>query len=198
MSQPARCLGMVVSLVLVGHAHAQQVGDAYDNGTQVRIGQYSTQSTLPDQSVADPLSVFVQLRYPRQGVVTIGDAIAYTLLRTGWALAPDQPVEVQAFMRLPLPESQRTVGTFRVRDVLQILVGPTWGWQEDPIQRRLWLNLSPEAKRQRDALLAGTVGVTASAVVPPPGWMPLPVNLLPGSTAIPEASEARPQAGDQQ
>ena len=198
MSQPARCLGMVVSLVLVGHAHAQQVGDAYDNGTQVRIGQYSTQSTLPDQSVADPLSVFVQLHYPRQGVATIGDAIAYTLLRTGWALAPDQPVEVQAFMRLPLPESQRTVGTFRVRDVLQILVGSTWGWQEDPIQRRLWLNLSPEAKRQRDALLLGTVGVTASAVVPPPGWMPLPVNLLPGSTAIPEASEARPQAGDQQ
>ena len=178
MLQPVRCLGMVVSLVLMGHAHAEQVGDTYDKGTQVRIGQYSTQSTLPDQTASDPLSVFVQLHYPRQGVATIGDAMAYTLLRTGWALGPDQPVEAQAFMRLPLPESQRTVGTFRVRDVLQVLVGSTWVWREDPVQRRLWLNLSPEGKRQRDAQLA--------------------VNLTPSSTAIPEASETRLQAGDQQ
>ena len=198
MSQPVRCLGMVVSLVLLGHAHAQQVGDAYDNGTQVRIGQYSTQSTLPDQTASDPLSVFVQLHYPRQGVATIGDAIAYTLLRTGSALGPDQLVEAQAFMRLPLPESQRTVGTFRVRDVLQVLVGSTWVWREDPVQRRLWLNLSPEGKRQRDAQLAGTVGATVGAVAPPAGWTPLAVNLTPSSTAIPEASEARLQAGDQQ
>ena len=200
MSQPVRCLGLLVSLALVGFAHAQQVGDTYDKGSQVRIGQYSTQSTLPDQSASDPLSVFVQLHYPRQGVATIGEAVAYTLLRTGWTLGPNQPIEAQAFMRLPLPESQRTVGTFRVRDVLQVLVGSTWAWQEDPVQRRLWLGLSVEGKRQRDALLTepigGSVGATEGAIVgaiaPPPNWSPLAVG------AAPSGDETRQQPGDQQ
>ena len=103
-------------------------------------------------------------------------------------------------MRLPLPESQRTVGTFRVRDVLQVLVGSTWAWQEDPVQRRLWLGLSVEGKRQRDALLTelvggaagATEGAIAGAIAPLPNWSPLAVG------AAPANGEASQQPGDQQ
>ena len=138
-----RWIGLLVALAVWGVAQAQQVGDTYDKGTQVRIGQYSSQSTLPDQSVSDPLAVFVHLSYPRQGVVTVGDAVRYTLLRTGWSLQPDklQP-DASGFLQLPLPESQRTMGIYRVRDVLQALVGDTWRWTEDPVQRKLWISLA--------------------------------------------------------
>lgn len=138
MSQPVRCLGMVVSLVLLGHAHAQQVGDAYDNGTQVRIGQYGTQSTLPTVGRRSALRLCsTPLSAPRCSDHWRRD---YRMLPACWPWVPIN----QWRCRLSCAFRQsRSVpwARSRVRDVLQVLVGTiTWGYGvKDPIQRRLWL-----------------------------------------------------------
>lgn len=138
--------------------HAQQVGDTYDKGAQVRIGQYSTQSTKPDASVSEPLDVFVALTFPRKTVMTVGDAIEYTLMRTGWTM--DKAVltpDASAFLNLNLPESQRRMGTYRVRDLLQALLGPTWVWVENPVRRSTWFTLAaaPGKRVQTNTPLQG-------------------------------------------
>lgn len=151
-----RWIGLLaVPLAVLGtQTQAQQVGDIYDKGTQVRIGQYSTLASTPEASVSDPLAVFVQLNFPRQGVSTIDQAIQYTLMRTGWRLdaASLHPDAVQ-FLHLPLPESQRSIGTFRVRDVLGALVGDTWRWHEDPVRRRLWFTLTDAGEQHAQAAM---------------------------------------------
>ncbi len=84
-----------------------------------------------------------QITFPREQVTTIGDAIEYTLLRTGYAL-PDRkglPADAQQFLTLPLPEAQRTLGPFSVQDILNVLVGKAWRWQTDPVTRRVWFTL---------------------------------------------------------
>lgn len=69
----------------------------------------------------------------------------HTLLRTGWqavdvaALSP----EASRFLALPLPESQRMLGPYRVQDILDLLLGTTWQWHRDPVQRRLWFTVTP-------------------------------------------------------
>ncbi|QIL83823.1 hypothetical protein G7047_10705 [Diaphorobacter sp. HDW4A] len=129
-------------LVAQTNAYAQQVGDTYDKGSQVRIGQYSTQASRPSDSEIEPLDVFVELNFPRQSVATVGDAVNYTLMRTGWVLDKAQlGSDAVAFLALSLPESQRRIGTYRVRDVLQTLVGSSWNWKEDPVHRQLWFAL---------------------------------------------------------
>ncbi|MFE1574124.1 hypothetical protein ACFIQG_20295 [Comamonas odontotermitis] len=193
--------------VCPAHAGAgpAQVGDTYDGGAQVRIGQYSTQSTEPAPSVSDPLAVFVQLNFPRQGVASIEDAVRYTLMRTGWNLAPELlPPEAQAFLRLPVPESQRSLGTFRVRDVLQALTGPTWRWWQDPVHRRQWFTLAaapssassgpatPAQPAPAPAVLAAPAAVPSAPEVVRPGVaapapIPLPITV---TTPIPQ--QARP------
>lgn len=180
--------------VLGTQTQAQQAGDVYDKGSQVRIGQYSTQASTPLDSVSDPLAVFVQLNFPRQGVSTIDQAIQYTLMRTGWrldmsSLHPD----AAQFLSLPLPESQRSIGTFRVRDVLAALLGSTWHWHEDPVRRRLWFTLTDAVEphalvgMSSDAhdVTAQTHPVTAQ---PAPEWTPLDAS---GAAARNQTTDAR-------
>lgn len=167
----------ILTWATLGQAHAQQLGDAYDNGSQVRIGQYTTQSVKPSVDVVQPLEVFVQLNFPRQSVKTIGDAVQYTLMRTGWSLdtATLAPQALE-FLALPLPESQRTLDTYRVRDVLQTLMGTTWLWQEDPVRRSLWFVLTPTG--QSLPQLQGQLQTRAQ--VPPS--LPVPLPLLSSQT----------------
>ncbi|SUY94678.1 integrating conjugative element protein PilL, PFGI-1 class [Comamonas testosteroni] len=47
-----------------------------------------------------------------------------------------------AFLGLPLPEAQRTLGPFSVQDVLNVLVGTAWRWHTDHITRRVWFTLA--------------------------------------------------------
>lgn len=175
MSWTAR-LAVAAPLAVLALQAQAQVGDTYDNGTQVRIGQYSTQASTPGHSVSDPLSVFVALTYPRQDVATIDGAIEYTLKRTGWQLDRSKlSLEAAQFLRLPLPESQRSLGTYRVRDVLKTLVGETWRWDEDPIRRRLWISLAAQptlsgVELTQNWLHAQTYPVTVDPKKP---WLPL-------------------------
>ena len=131
---------------------------------QMQVGRYTTTVAAPPETAARPLDVYVQLSYPRQTVQTVGDAVRHTLLRTGWRL-----VEPSA-LNLPLPESQRVVGPYRARTVLEVLTGPNWQWHEDPIQRLVWFTVKADqvaavASPVADAQQAHA-GVTTPVVTP--------------------------------
>ena len=145
MRSTLKIVGIIAFGAYASASIAQSVGDTYQNGLLVRIGQYSTQASTPAQPEIEPLEVFVLLNYPKQTVFTVGDAINYTLTRSGWRLIDPAQMQPEAarFLSLPLPESQRQLGTYRVRDVLETLAGgATWKWQFDYVTRTLWFQLS--------------------------------------------------------
>lgn len=143
-------------------AQAQAVGDG-----SVRIGRYSTQQAAPVASAGDPLAVFATITFPRQQVRTVGDAVRHTLLRTGWQLVDIAALSPEAarFLALPLPESQRVLGPYRVQDILDLLLGTTWQWHHDPVQRRLWFTVTPAYAQLTQASPAeASAGATAQPV----------------------------------
>lgn len=112
----------------------------------MQLGRYSTAVAAPPAQVAQPLEALVRLSYPRQTVRTVGDALDHTLARSGWRLVSASALEPQAahLLTLPLPDSQRTLGPYTVRTVLEVLTGTPWQWHEDAVQRLAWFTLRAE------------------------------------------------------
>lgn len=111
-----------------------------DGNKRLQLGRYTTAEALPQPHLNEPLALVAQLTFPHEQVTTVGEAIEYTLLRTGYALVDSQSLtsDARRFLGLPLPEAQRTLGPFSVQDVLNVLVGTAWRWHTDHITRRVW------------------------------------------------------------
>ena len=137
-------LSLVMLAVLAAAGHPVFAQTVTPDGSQVQVGRYTTQAGTPTESLADPLAVFAQLSYPRQTVATVGDALAHTLVRTGFRLVPAEALDESArnFLSLPLPESQRRMGPHRVSDLLKTLLGPAWQLHSDPVSRQVWFTRS--------------------------------------------------------
>ena len=119
------------------------IGRTVDDGQQMQLARYTTTLAKPSDEVADSLAVFIQINYPRQTVRSVGDAVRYTLERTGWRMVDTSALTPEAarFLTFTLPESQRSLGPYRARDVLQVLLGNTWVWHEDRVQRVVWFTV---------------------------------------------------------
>jgi type IV pili sensor histidine kinase/response regulator len=115
-----------------------------DAGTQMQIGRYSTQATTPQSTDARPMAVIAQIHFPRSTVVTVGDAIRHTLMRTGYRLVPLDRLKPyqREFLDLPLPESQRVVGPYPVNTILATLLGEAWDLKADPLSRQVWFTVN--------------------------------------------------------
>lgn len=139
----ALVLAAAASLVAMPAGAQVATGD----GSQVQVGRYTTQAGAPVETLSDPLSVFAQLSYPRQTVNTVGEAMAHTLVRTGFRMVPTEALDEPArqFLALPLPESQRRMGPHRVSDLLKTLLGPAWQLHSDPVTRQVWFTRSAAA-----------------------------------------------------
>src|SRR5690606_20748713 len=107
-------------------------------------------SADPPPEVVEPLEIVATLSYPRQTVTTIGQALAYTLLRTGYRLGDSAalPQEARDYLQLPLPESQRQIGPYRVRSILSALLGVAWQVRSDAMSRVVWIEAA-DAYAQR-------------------------------------------------
>jgi len=103
----------------------------------VRLSRYTTTAATPDVAQVDPLETVVQVSLPRDKVSTVGDAITYLLLRTGYRLAPPDSADryTRAVLAMPLPEVHRHLGPYTVRTALSILVGKPYLLSVDAIQR---------------------------------------------------------------
>lgn len=130
---------------------AQATPQLVDGNKRLQLGRYTTAEAQPQPHLNEPLALVAQLTFPREQVTTVGEAIEYTLLRTGYALVDSQSLtsDARRFLGLPLPEAQRTLGPFSVQDVLNVLVGTAWRWHTDHITRRVWFTLANAPKPRR-------------------------------------------------
>lgn len=108
---------------------------------ELLLGRYTTSQAQPPVELAQPLDVVVAITFPRSTVATVGEAVQHALLRSGYRMAHGDLAEpAQRFLLLPLPESQRQVGPYRLQAVLDLLVGSAWHWHADHAQRRVWFS----------------------------------------------------------
>lgn len=129
-----------LALALLALGTADRVAAQNDAGRdQLVLGRYTTAAAQPPAELSRPLEVVVALSFPRSTVVTVGDALTHALVRSGFRLSEsDLGAQAVAFLALPLPESQRQVGPYRLQAVLDLLVGSAWDWRSDPYRRIVW------------------------------------------------------------
>ena len=128
-------------------AAAQGVVIAED---EVAIGRYARVKPQLDErqteAIRNPLQTVVSVHFPRQEVETVGDAIEYLLLRSGYRLREDSVTEAQQRLTsFPLPEAQRRIEFVTVRRGLELLGGQSYAPNVDHILRTISyeLNKSP-------------------------------------------------------
>ena len=98
-----------------------------DDGRSVVVGRYSTESAVPPPDLVDPMDTVAALTFPRQTIQSIGDAVQYTLARTGYSFASSEgSPSAHVFLDLPLPESQRQIGPYSVLTIVKVLLGTAW------------------------------------------------------------------------
>ncbi|HEX7635861.1 MAG TPA: hypothetical protein VF427_11350 [Noviherbaspirillum sp.] len=147
----ARNMACIVACLsaCLGSAHARQPAD------EIVLSRYTTQIQAPDAGAMNPLAVVAHIRFPRGEVNTVGDAIAYLLLRTGYVLA--DPAQLDASVKnlfdRPLPESHRQLGTYRVELMLQLLMGDAFELRVDHLRRIV--SYSPKAAPQFESAEKG-------------------------------------------
>ncbi len=108
-------------------------------GDLVQLSRYTTVAPEPLDNEDDPLATIVSIQFPRREVRTVGDAIRYLLLRTGYAFSESEqqdPAVVGVLLR-PLPESQRQLGTYKVEAMLKVLMGKSFVLHVDPLHRTI-------------------------------------------------------------
>ncbi|PKO29435.1 MAG: hypothetical protein CVU36_12325 [Betaproteobacteria bacterium HGW-Betaproteobacteria-9] len=167
-------VGLMGLVMWVPNAWAQTRLTA--GGDQVQVGRYTTQSAQPPTELAEPMNVYAQLTFPRQAVETVGQAIDYTLMRTGYRLVDIEALggSARRFLSLTLPESQRSMGPYQVKTILQTLLGSAWTLRTDPVTRQVWFELE-----------AVEAGASAAVVV-----QPEQVSKAPEPVAKAEAQES--------
>lgn len=155
-------------VAILGFSAQANADDAYsgvppsarlvEHGTQMQVGRYTVVPSTPSDKVIEPLLVIAKLTFPRQTVVTIGGAINYVLMRTGYRLADEVGESAKAFLALPIPENQRSIGPYQVQDILTVLLGKSWNLTLDHRNRIVGFVSAPgfdsveEIKSRNDAL----------------------------------------------
>jgi len=139
----------------------REVGD-----NEIQVGRYTTEITLRTAAASDPLRVVAIVHFPREVVRTVGDAVKYLLVRTGYELVDERSLDphVQRLFSLRLPDSQRVLGPTHVADMLGTLMGPAFVLDADATNRTVGYRLGSAAPAVPGA--PGAAGPTAAAAHP--------------------------------
>ncbi len=137
--RPTACF--IALLIISGLNYAYASTPAGD----IRLSRYTTQTAAPDPSEENPLAVIAHITFPRNEIKTVGDAVSYLLLRTGYTLLDSEQLDpkVSAILSRPLPESHRKLGTYSVEAMLKILMGKAFVLNVDALNRTV--SYSPAA-----------------------------------------------------
>lgn len=126
-------------------AGAMPPGPAFADETLVN--RYTALSLLPSPADLDPTKVVAQVSFPRINTKTVGEAIRYLLVRTGYELvdAAQLHPQVTALFAKRLPDSQRSLGPYQVDTMLGILIGPAFVVATDHANRVISFQPAPLA-----------------------------------------------------
>lgn len=132
-------LSGLVLMLTAGQLARAQAGDAASGAGELRLARYTTQAIAPEPQAGHPLAVVAIVNFPRGQVRSVGDALVHLLARTGYALVPADQLDdaARALLDLPLPESHRRLGPYRVDAMLQVLLGDAWSVEIDALARRV-------------------------------------------------------------
>jgi len=83
----------------------------------------------------------VEVSIPAGADRTVGEALHYVLIRSGFSLCETQ--EAAQLYALPLPAAHLQLGPLSLRDALQTLAGPAWTLQVDSLARRVCFAPAP-------------------------------------------------------
>ncbi|MGJ8518355.1 PFGI-1 class ICE element type IV pilus protein PilL2 [Carnimonas bestiolae] len=111
---------------------------AYGDSATVPVMQgsrYSLVATKATQGQRDLLEQTVSVNIPQNQRATVSEAIDYVLRGTGYGLCPPAGRPQQILYGLPLPAAHYQLGPMPLRDAMQVLAGPAFTVQADPIAR---------------------------------------------------------------
>lgn len=139
----------VLALLLCDAATAQ-------TASEIRIARYTSTVATPELSQLDPLEAVVHLSFPRGNVQTVGDAIAYLLLRSGYRLQSESLAQpVLDLLSMPLPEVHRRLGPCSVRTALTVLAGKSFSMSVDASHRLV--SFAGSVQSPADGVVAKTI-----------------------------------------
>lgn len=96
-----------------------------DSHRLLRQGRYTLVELRPDLAQRDLQRQIIDLRIPATPDSTVGDALRYVLLRSGYRLC-DGDTALSTLLALPLPAAHRRLGPLELRQALQLLAGNAW------------------------------------------------------------------------
>jgi len=147
-------------------SHAQGLTTSVDRG-EVQVGRYTTLPAGPAPNDSNPLAVIATVNFPRGHVYSVGNAIDYLLLRTGYRLVDrdELDADVQNVMALPLPESHRRLGPYRVDAMLSVLLSKPYKLRINHLDRTVSY-VSPRPSTPAASSPAQPQSKTGAAIFP--------------------------------
>jgi len=108
----------------------------------VRQGRYTLVEMVPKSAQRDLMQQVVDITMPPTFDATVGDALRYVLLRSGYQLCDS--AGISTLTALPLPAADLHLGPLTLRDALLALAGPAWELSVDEAGRQVCF--SPHAQ----------------------------------------------------
>ncbi|MBX6317233.1 MULTISPECIES: PilL N-terminal domain-containing protein [Pseudomonadota] len=101
----------------------------------VRYGRYTLAELTPTAAQQDLMLQVVDVAVTDTLHASVGDALRYVLLRSGYQLCGG--ADTDAFQSLPLPVAHYRLGPLPLRDALLTLTGPAWDLHVDDGTRQV-------------------------------------------------------------
>jgi conjugative transfer region protein (TIGR03748 family) len=114
-----------------------------------QTGRYLTVENKPLSSQIHLLSQTIQVHFP-QNIQTVGDAMNYLLHISGYSLVSENNMcpALKITLSKPLPIIDRSLGPLSLKDGLTTLAGPVFALIQDPINRTVNFDLTPEYQKK--------------------------------------------------
>ena len=111
---------------------------AADTNNRHSISRYTSINTTPELRQSNPLLTVVSFTFPPT-VMTVGQAVSYTLDQTGYTLvdAEKLPEQTKIMLALQLPSIQRKFSYVTVQSALRALAGDAFILLVDPVRRQI-------------------------------------------------------------
>lgn len=125
--------------VVTVSSSASPLLDRPNPNREVLASRYTSISLDPADEDYNPIAVAAKITFPRAKVSTVGDAVRYLLIRTGYDLVPSSKLDPQVVNVLSkrLPDSQRELGIYSVETMLGVLLGDPFSLRVDHIARQI-------------------------------------------------------------
>ena len=104
--------------------------------SDVQVARYSLLKATPTDAQVELMSTTITVTYPER-IQTVGEAVRYLLLRSGYRLAQDEVIgpDTKALFTLPLPAVHRNLGPMKLSAALETLAGKSFILIQDPVHR---------------------------------------------------------------